>query len=52
MDGMNFRDMTELQFEYGYPTMLTIIIAICLVLSVVQEERPVIMSDWGIVSSE
>ena len=30
--GMNFNDMPELHFEYGYPTVLAAIVAICSIL--------------------
>ncbi len=30
--GMNFKDIPELRFEYGYPTVLTVMVAVCVVL--------------------
>jgi magnesium transporter len=30
--GMNFKDMPELGFEYAYPTVLLVMIALCVIL--------------------
>jgi magnesium transporter len=30
--GMNFEHMPELEWEYGYPTVLTVVLVICFVL--------------------
>ena len=30
--GMNFKHMPELEWEYGYPTVLAVVLVICFVL--------------------